>query len=398
MRWSPPADVRKILSLFHAYLYRFGNDVVVVFDCYCHGPSVKDQEHLRRKASCRSVAPTRNLAEDTTGIGPQEPFLANISNKMGFIQVLKNFLERVGIHVVQAEEDADTEIVSVALQFANNTARPVAVVAEDTDILALLLFHRQSTMSEVFLCSEAGKTSGRTPSTSKCIKISSLQNELGSKACQRMLAVHAFGGCDSTSAIFGHGKGTISKLMDRSGDLHNCCLTLQSSTVSADEVKSAGVKLFAALYGEKVDESLAETTLSTRFRPESLPPSDSAAAMHALRVHYQCVVWAALGRTTLTPTDWGWMVQDGVMTPIHLEGEISPSSLLKVIKCTCTTHCTRASCSCRKYGLHCLSACKPCRGTSCANRGTDLTELCDGIGSDIVFHDNAIYFFDEEVV
>ena len=209
VRWSPPADMQKILSSFHAYLYRFGTDVVVVFDGYSHGPSVKDQEHLRRKASCRSVATTRSLTEDTVRIGPQEPFLANISNKMGFIHVMKDFLERVGIRVVQAEEDADTEIVSVALQFATNPARPVAVVAEDTDILALLLFHRQPTMSEVFLCSEAGKTTGCTTSTGKCITSSSLQNKIASKACQRMLAVHAFGGCDGTCTIFGHEKGTI---------------------------------------------------------------------------------------------------------------------------------------------------------------------------------------------
>ena len=139
-------------------------------------------------------------------------------------------------------------------------------------------------------------------------------------------------------------------------------------------------------------------TLCTRFRLESLLPSDSAAAMHALRVHYQCVFWATLGRTTLSPTHWGWKIQADVMTPVHLEGEVAPNSLLKVIKCSCTTNCTRASCSCRKYGLHCLSACKLCRGTNCTNRGTESIDLLNVMDDDELTDDDDIYFFNEEVV
>jgi len=324
VRSNPPADMRTILSLFDGYVHRFSNDVVVVFDGYGSGPSVKDQEHLRCSTSCGSVAPSRNLAEDTTRIGPDEPFLANMKNKIAFIQILKQFLESTGLCVIQAEGDADTEIVSVAMQFAITAARLVALV--------LLMFHRQSAMSEVFFCSEMGQSRGRKTCSSKCIRISSVQNKIGTKACEQMLAVHAFGGCDSTSAIFGHGKGSIFKLMDKNSALHDHCLTLQSSSASVDNVKAAGIKLFAAVYGGKADESLAELryssycsmTLCTRFRPESLPPSDSAAAMHALRVHYQCVFWATLGRTTLSPTDWGWKIQADVMTPVHLEGEVAP--------------------------------------------------------------------------
>ena len=405
VRWNSPTDMRTILALFLGYVCRFGEDAVVVFDGYDCGPSIKDQEHLRRSASCRAVAPCRSLTEDTTRIGQQDPFLANVQNKTAFIKLLTGSLTSAGIHVVQAAGDADTEIVSVAVQLASNAGRSVAVVAQDTDILALLLFHRQSSMGEVFFCSDMGHGYGRKNATSKYVKISTVQNALGMMVCTRILAIHAFGGCDSTSAIFGHGKGSILKLLDKSSILRDLCITFQSASASVDNVKAAGIRLFAVLYGGKADESLAELryscycamTLSAKFRPESLPPSDSAAAMHALRVHYQCVFWSTLGQTTLCPTDWGWTVQSGLMTPILLEGDIAPNSLLRVIKCSCTTNCTRASCSCRKYGLHCLSACKPCRGTSCANRGTETCDV-DLMDSDKVIDDDEIYFFDEEVV
>jgi len=406
VRWNPPTDMQTVLSLFLRYVSRFGNDAVVVFDGYDCGPSIKDQEHLRRSASRGSVAPSRSLAADTTRIGPQDPFLANRHNKIAFIKLLKDSLACTGIHVVQAAGDADTDIVSVAVQFATTADRPVAVVAEDTDILALLLFHRQPSMAEVFFCSETGRSFGRKTVIGKCVKISTVQSEIGTRACQRILAVHAFGGCDSTSAIFGHGKGSIFKLVNKSSVLHDLCITLQSPSASVADVRAAGMQLFAAVYGGKADESLAELryscycslTLSARFRPESLPPSESAAAMHALRVHYQCVFWTSLGDTTLCPTDWGWTVQSGVMTPVLLEGDIAPNSLLKVIKCSCTTNCTRASCSCRKYGLHCLSACKPCRGTSCANRGTESSDLLDLMDNNEFIDDDEIYYFNEEVV
>ena len=61
---------------------------------------------------------------------------------------------------------------------------------------------------------------------SKCINVSAVQMKIGNSACERILAVHAMGGCDTTSAIFGLGKGTVfSKITDVS--LHVHCMTLQ---------------------------------------------------------------------------------------------------------------------------------------------------------------------------
>jgi len=108
----------------------------------------------------------------------------------------------------------------------------------------------------------------------------------------------------------------------------------------------------------------------------------------------------------LNPIDWGWgwKVQSEVMVPVQLKGEVAPYNLLKVIKCNCTMQCTRASCSCRTYMvLHCLSACKPCRGTNYTNRGIEPTKMLESKDSteqlnlDSIpefFADDDLYFSD----
>ena len=57
----------------------------------------------------------------------------------------------MGVAVHQAPGDADTLIVSVALEKALNDRMYVSVLAEDTDILVLLLHHWQQCMNVLFL-------------------------------------------------------------------------------------------------------------------------------------------------------------------------------------------------------------------------------------------------------
>jgi len=43
----------------------------------------------------------------------------------------------------------------------------------------------------------------------KTIKVQSVQGKIGTDACQVILAAHALGGCDTTSAIFGSTKCSV---------------------------------------------------------------------------------------------------------------------------------------------------------------------------------------------
>ena len=70
----------------------------------------------------------------------QETFISNEGNKIQFILLQSHYLVSDGHTVHTYTGDADTMIVSCALEIANN-GMDVNEVAEDTDVLILLMYH-----------------------------------------------------------------------------------------------------------------------------------------------------------------------------------------------------------------------------------------------------------------
>lgn len=105
-------------------------------------------------------------------------------------------------------------------------------------------------------------------------------------------------------------------------------------------------------------------------RPENLPPTESAAINHSLRVHQQTVTWETLAITTPDPSQWGWKKENEYLTPIQTDDNVAPSDLLKFIRCDCKSlnnMCSSNLCTCKRYGLRCVAACGKCRGEICEN-------------------------------
>jgi hypothetical protein len=77
----------------------------------------------------------------------------------------------------------------------------VTVVAEDTDVLVLLVHHFMPEMADTFIMSE--------PKKGKVLKLYSIRDVSSSigTSSQQLLAIHTLSGSDTTSALFGHGKG-----------------------------------------------------------------------------------------------------------------------------------------------------------------------------------------------
>ena len=67
----------------------------------------------------------------------QELFLSNKKNKTQFVNLLRHYLTVDGHRVIQSEGDADTDIVTIALNLTCD-GHSVVVVADDTDIHVLL--------------------------------------------------------------------------------------------------------------------------------------------------------------------------------------------------------------------------------------------------------------------
>ena len=64
--------------------------------------------------------------------------------------MLTDHLKSNGNIMKQAQADADTLIVSTALDFAKNK-QTVEVIANDTDIMVMLFYHWQDDMASIFI-------------------------------------------------------------------------------------------------------------------------------------------------------------------------------------------------------------------------------------------------------
>jgi hypothetical protein len=348
---------------------KYGNETVVIFDGYANGPSTKDHEHQRR--SMKSVANVKLDASMSIHTN-QQAFLANPVNKSQFITLLSHCLEAVGHRVWQAANDADTDIVRAALEMASSR-RLTAVVADDTDILVLLVYHLKPEMADIFMV-ETKK--GR----STYVSIRAVQTSIGRPSIQQLLVIHAITGCDTTSALFGHGKARAFKQITLSSKTLPLTDELLRSDATADDVASAGCRLLVELYGGKPSDTLNKlrytmymnmlATGTSRPQPERLPPSERAAYFHCLRAHLQILQWKNLV-TDIDPRAWGWKLEDGTLQPIPTDIEPAPADVLNIIRCRCKltskNACGTSQCSCQKNGLSCVAACSDCHGKECQN-------------------------------
>ena len=74
------------------------------------------------------------------------------------ISLLSEYLTGDGQDVHVCEGDADNKIVSTALEVAQES--PVIVVADDTDIAVMLLYHWNSKLSDIYFLQERGENAG----------------------------------------------------------------------------------------------------------------------------------------------------------------------------------------------------------------------------------------------
>ena len=107
-----------------------------------------------------------------------------------------------GFFVHHAHADADLLIVRTALECAQS--RSTVVIGDDTDLLILLCYHNDlQSPFIVYLKLQPQKDSNKL----RIWNIKRTQEKLGIDICRNILVPHAILGCDTTSRIFGLGKG-----------------------------------------------------------------------------------------------------------------------------------------------------------------------------------------------
>ncbi|KAK1884623.1 Chromosome-associated kinesin KIF4 [Dissostichus eleginoides] len=238
---------------------------------------------------------------------PRAEFLDNTNNKSELIHLRSSTFRKHNITVEQCDNDADTSIVREALATATDDS--VEVRAEDADVLVMLVHHIPSTNHPLFFTTSKGSYDVRR-----------IREALSERERCYLLFCHAFTGCDTVSAIAGHGKTT---LFDRfcAGDIDEHVDIFLDTQATKDAVIQAGTTIFQYIY-------------------------------HAPGIHgYEPV-------PTLDP--------------------MAPEELLQFTSCNCNGDCSNSNgdcsnrrCSCKRNGVKCISACGVCKGISCKNCGHD---------------------------
>ena len=270
--------------------------------------------------------------------------------------------------IVSSLEEADSLIAQQAIAIGNDPGARVLVLADDTDVLVLLLFFygECALSSAIFMQSPVY---GR-----HCIDISATYLR-HSAIVPDLLAIHALSGCDSVAATYGIGKTTALKTATKGLRLN----LLGDLTVDIKQVVKQATEFMAACYGVKECSSMtecrqrvwAQKTGKSSSAPKlcSLPPTTEAFHENVLRAHLQVATWRASlhGKPPpMDPVQFGWEADhvNKCLTPQNMcQGTAyAPSHVLKLVRCGCDSEkaCRGGNCGCMSRQLPCTIFCTCC--------------------------------------
>lgn len=382
--WKKGTTFDVIADMYVTHVEKNFVSPIVIFDGYLSGPSTKDTAHRRR--SMGIVGPKVIFKPGIPLKSKKEHFLANSDNKQNFINLLSEKLQKRDIRTLHADGDADLLIAKTGVKYA--TAGITHVIGEDTDILILLCHHLIPETKGLFFRSDrTGK--------SNTWDIGFMRERLGDEICFLLPFIHAICGCDTTSRLFGIGKGTALKKAQTDSYFRQQANVFSKANRRAQDIRDAGEKAFVCLYGGRQNEGLdiirigkfGSKVAKSRaiVQVQNLPPTPDAAKYHSYRVYYQVQEWMG-NAAAMNPESWGWTLQNGRLEARTMDSQPAPEFLLKVIRCQCKGNCGNQRCSCRKHGLQCSSSCTQCKGINCTNIVRDectdadnLVDIEDGI-------------------
>ena len=313
-------------------VYLGSSDVYLEFDRY-HQYSTKS---CTREARVGSVCSHHTLSLFSPLL-PQENVLKSTKNKVQLIDILTEYLltnvnsknrlivtgsadipEQVLVGVRQkrfdlrsTHEEADLIIAQHAFAALHSGAKCLKVVSDDTDVFVILLhffYHLKGIKARILM--EATKEQW------KLIDIG-LTADKHSSIMPSLLAGHALSGCDSVPQLFGIGKKTMKKQIEK-----HPLTKLGQQDANISEVFSECTGFISACYGFPNECSMSELRyqvwrkrieggkVTKSFKLCSLPPTKEGLEQNILRAHFQCAMWRSslhADPQDMNPTDYGYL-------------------------------------------------------------------------------------------
>ena len=187
------------------------------------------------------------MKEDTIIPFTPEKFLSNTNNKVQLVKKLSQYFKDDGNEVINCSGDADSTICHTALDLATTGEKEVVLIADDTDIFVMLIYHWKSEMKNIIFYQQ------------KMLRgwnIAYLFPRLD-KVKDHILFVYVMTGCGTTSAPYGKGKKSFLNRILKSKMLQSLSVTVQDIWAEQTEVGEAAVRCFVEMYTSgKNDETL----------------------------------------------------------------------------------------------------------------------------------------------
>ena len=251
--WSKDSTFDELCQAYCRYVRRHYKSCIIVFDGY-DGPSTKSSEHMRRTGGGKRC-PNVDVVGCNKVSFDQERFLSNENNKSSFIKLLGTRLEQDGQTVKICRGDADPTVVAITLREAEATTKGVVTVADDTDIAIMLLYHWEEKHKHVYFFQESANKAWNMKDY--CPRWSSVK--------EHILFIHAFSGCDTTSAPYGRGKAGLLSLVSKNKELQLASETICDVWAEGKEVGEAAIQAFQIIYSGKDEASLCKLRLVFYF-------------------------------------------------------------------------------------------------------------------------------------
>ena len=210
------------------------------------------------------------------------------------------------------QEEADTRLILHAQHAASSRSAVVIIRSPDTDVAVIGCSLAAQIPAQVLL--HTGTRECR-----RYISLSSVAARLGNGVCQALPGLHAFTGCDSTSAFSGRGKKAAFKML-LAGKVDAMQLLGQDFEVS-DELVVLCEQFVACLYNkpdayvDEINELRYQLFCANPSKSSSLPPTKDALYWHIQRANYQAALLRrALSADPFPSPDGHWWQ---VLAPNH---------------------------------------------------------------------------------
>lgn len=263
------------------------------------------------------------------------------------------------------QEEADGRLLLHAAHAAEEGYKSVVICSEDTDVFIMCLAFHDKIGAQLF---QRCGTKTRT----RIVDVTKVAASVGLDVCGALIGLHAYTGCDTTSAFAGKGKVNALKLLTSSRQIQDTFLELGKEWDLSPDLMDKLESFTCLLYAPKTPSTNVNELRYHLFcakageiESHQLPPCRDCLVKHAERANYQAGIWRRCLQqdpNIPSPVGKGWKLEtdsgDEQLVIDWMDGTPAPQAILDLLTCRCPRKCVLPSCQCMKNGLKCTDMCR----------------------------------------